>query len=102
MPRVKTQEKTKGERLKALPWATLARGGFVVGRRWKALSEKERARLAQLLRESRGRPSNLGAKQRRELHTLVEKLDPKRLGRELLPLVGKARGGRRGRRRKSA
>ncbi len=98
MPRPKSDEKTKGERLKALPWATLARGGFVVGRRWKKLSDKERARLTQLVRESRGRPGNLGTKQRKELHSLVDKLDPKRLGRELLPLIGKARGGRRGRR----
>jgi hypothetical protein len=102
MPRPKSQEKSKGERLKALPWATLARGGFVVGRRWRTLSEKERSRLAELVRESRGRPSNLGAKQRRELRGLVDKLDPKRLGRELLPLIGKSRGGRRSRRRKSA
>jgi len=102
MPRTKRQEKTKGERLKALPWATLARGGFVVGRRWKSLSEKERARLTELVRESRGRPSNLGTKQRKELSALVDKLDPKRVGRELLPLVGKGRGGGRCRRRRSA
>ncbi len=102
MPRAKTQEKSKGERLKALPWATLARGGFVVGRRWRTLSEKERARLAELVRESRGRPGNLGAKQRKELRTLVDKLDPKRMGRELLPLLGRGRGGRRWRRRGSA
>lgn len=101
MPRSKSQPKTKGEQLKALPWAALLRGGFVVRRRWTALSEKERARLARLVRESGGRPGNLGPKQRRELQALVAKLDPKRMARELLPLVRGRRGGRKCHRRKS-
>jgi hypothetical protein len=99
--RSKSQAKSRGEQLKALPWAALLRGGFVVGRRWKALSEKERARLASLVRESGGRPGNLGPKQRRELRTLVEKLDLKRMGRDLLPLVRSGRGGRRCRKHRS-
>jgi hypothetical protein len=70
----------------------LLRGGVIVGKRWTALSSKERARLAQLVRDSRGRLDNLTAKQRSELRKLVGKLDMKGMGRELLPLV---RGGRR-------
>jgi hypothetical protein len=81
----------------ALPWAVLLRGGAIVGKRWTALSAKERAQLAQLMRESRGRVSNLSAKQRLELRKLGRKLDLKGMGRELLPLVrGGRRGGRRG------
>ncbi len=81
----------------AVPWAVLLRGGAIVGKRWTALSAKERAQLAQLVRESRGRIGNLSVKQRVELRKLARKLDLKGMGRELLPLV---RGGRRrGRRR---
>ena len=82
-------------RLKALPWAALARVGVVMGKRWTALSQKERERLTRLVRESGGRPGNLSAGERKELRKLVGKLDLKGAGRELLPLV---RGGRRKRR----
>jgi hypothetical protein len=74
----------------------MLRAVMVIGERWSALSEKERARIARLLRESRGRPGNLSSKEREELRKLVGKLDLKRLGRELLPLV-RPRGRRRGR-----
>ncbi|MBA3809340.1 MAG: hypothetical protein H0X28_13260 [Solirubrobacterales bacterium] len=95
MPKPKIHSKSRGARLKALPWAALAQVAVAVGRRWKSLSEKERARLAELTRESRGRLGNLSAKERGELRKLAGKLDLKGLGRELLPL---ARGGRAGRR----
>ena len=81
--------------MKAVPWAMLARAGMVVGERWSALSAKDRARLARLLRGSRGRLGNLNAKERNELRKLVRRLDLKGAGRELVPLL---RGG--GRRRK--
>jgi hypothetical protein len=76
----------------AVPWALVLRGGAIVGKRWTALSAKERAQLARLMRDSRGRVSNLSVKQRVELRKLARKLDLKGMGRELLPLV---RGGRR-------
>ncbi|HUA74394.1 MAG TPA: hypothetical protein VL988_06525 [Solirubrobacteraceae bacterium] len=84
----------------ALPWLTIARVAMVVSRHWNALSAKERARLAQLVGESRGRVGNLSGKQRSELAKLARKLDLKGLGRELWPLVrgGRGRRGRRGRR----
>ena len=81
----------------AVPWLALARGTMIVGKRWTALSGKERARFAELVRESRGRVSNLSVKQRLELRKLAHKLDLKGMGRELLPLV---RGGRKRRGRK--
>jgi len=83
--------------VEAVPWAMLLRGGVIVGKRWSALSAKERARLAQLVRESRGRVGNLSVKQRMELRKLARKLDLKGIGRELMPLV---RRGRRGRKRR--
>jgi hypothetical protein len=87
--------KAAGARVKALPWAALARVAVVIGRRWTALSQKERERLTGLVRASGGRPANLSAGERKELRKLVDKLDLKGAGRELLPLV---RGGRRKRR----
>jgi hypothetical protein len=83
-------------RVKALPWAVLLQAGVVLGKRWRRLSEKDRARLTGLMRNSRGRLGNLSAKERSELRRLVGKLDVKGAGRELLPAL---RGGRRRKRR---
>jgi hypothetical protein len=91
-PRAKAQS-----RVKALPWATMLQAVVVVGRRWTALSKKDRARLTGLVRESRGRLGNLSARERSELRRLAGKLDVRRMGRELLPVL---RAGRRGRRRR--
>jgi hypothetical protein len=84
----------------AVPWLTLTRAAMIVSRRWNALSAKERARLAQLVTESRGRASNLSLKQRAELRKLARKLDLKGMGRELWPLFRGGRGGRGRRGRK--
>lgn len=82
-----------------MPWARLVRGGVLISRRWSALSRKERARLASLLRQSKGSVRNLSRRQRLQLRKLVRKLDLKGLGRELAPLVrGDRRRGRRARR----
>jgi hypothetical protein len=80
----------------AVPWLALARAAMIVSRHWTALSSKERANLAQLVGESRGRVSNLSDKQRSEVRKLARKLDLPSMGRELLAL----RGGRRRRARK--
>ena len=97
VPRSKATPKSKRERLKALPWAALLQGVVVIGQRWRALSEKDRARVTSLVRDSHGRLGNLSTKERAELRSLAGKLDLKGIGRELL---GLARGGRgRGRRR---
>jgi hypothetical protein len=95
-------KRTKAERVKALPWAMMLQGAFVLGRRWHTLSQKERARLTGLIRESRGRTSNLTDKQRKELQRLVAKLDLKRTSRELLIVVGRGRRRRRRGRRHRA
>jgi hypothetical protein len=83
-------------RARALPWAALARVGVLVGQRWTALSQKDRARLASLVSRSRGRVGNLSLRERKELRKLVRKLDLKGAGREVLPLL---RGGRSRKRR---
>lgn len=81
---------------KAVPWAVLLQVWMIVGRRWGALSSKERARLMELVRDSRGRVGNLSVKQRLELRKLARKLDLKGMGSELVALK---RGGRRRKRR---
>lgn len=66
-----------GERLwliAALEAAWLAR------RHWRRLDPEERARLRELIRKSRGRPSNLTERERDEATVLLEKLDYAELG----------------------
>jgi hypothetical protein len=92
--------KKKGEsgrtgRVKAIPWAALLQGGVVVGSRWRRLSAKERERLRELMRKSRGRVDNLTDKDRRELRKLAGKLDLKGMGKELLALRAVRKRGRR-------
>ena len=82
---------------KAVPWVTLAQGTVIVARRWAALSAKERARLTELVRRSRGRFGNLSIRERLELRKLARKLDIRGMSSELMALK---RGHRRRRRRK--
>jgi hypothetical protein len=83
------------ERVKALPWALLLQTAVVIGNRWRALSAKDRARLARIARESRGRPASLGPKEREELRRIAGKLDVKRMLGELVALARMSRGKRR-------
>jgi hypothetical protein len=95
MVKRKTQSsKSKTARVKALPWAALLRVGFAVGRRWRSLSERDRARLTELVRESHGRLGNLSSGERRELRKLAHKLDLRGMGDELRGLLRGKRGGR--------
>ncbi len=102
MVKLKKSEPSKSDstlkrRAKAVPWAALLQGTVIVGRRWAALSAKERARLTELVRDSRGRVSNLSTKERLELRKLARKLDVRGMGRELMALrhIKRARRRRR-------
>ena len=97
MPRSKSRAKATLERTKSLPWAAALQAGIVLRSWWRRLSEKDRQRLIGLMRDSRGRLSNLSRKEREELRRLVGKADLKGLGRDLLALRG---GRRRGRKRR--
>jgi hypothetical protein len=92
------QSKAKRDTAK-VPWLTLLQVGLIVGKRWAALSEKERVRLTELLRQSRGRVGNLSARQRIELRKLARKADLKGMSRELAALVSATRARRRRRHR---
>jgi hypothetical protein len=90
--------KSKLDRAKDLPWLGMLQVAVAFGERWRSLSEKERARLTGLLRESGGRVSSLTDKERKELRKLAGKLDVKGLGGDLVSQVRRA-GFLRGRRR---
>ncbi|HEV2922797.1 MAG TPA: hypothetical protein VGW98_02100 [Solirubrobacteraceae bacterium] len=96
MPRGKIRAKATLERAKRLPWAAALQAGMVLRSRWKALSQKDRDRLIRLMRDSRGRLSNLSGRERNELRRLVRRADLSGLSRDLFAL----RGGRRGRKRR--
>jgi len=74
----------------------MMRVGLAFARRVGALSAKDRARLAGLVRQSRGRPGNLSERERRELMAIVAELDLLGVARELSGL--RAGGRRHGRR----
>ncbi|HYM45174.1 MAG TPA: hypothetical protein VES65_03315 [Solirubrobacteraceae bacterium] len=98
MAKPKPSESKLKRTAKEVPWAALLQGSVIVGKRWTALSAKERARLTELVRSSRGRLGNLGARERAELRRLARKLDLKGMGRELTALARSRRSRRRGRR----
>jgi hypothetical protein len=94
MRRAKKESK-KGERKRTLSWAIVLQTLVVVGRRLGGLSSRDRTRLLELLRESRGWPGRLGDRDRAELRKLVGKLDVRGMARELVPLARSAGRGRR-------
>ncbi len=94
-----SSKKAPLDAVKALPWPAIAGGLVAVGKRWRALSEKERGRLLALLRESGLRPDRLNPKQRKELRRLLAKLDLRGMGGDLGRLAGRVR--KRGRWRSS-
>jgi hypothetical protein len=89
------------ERVKALPWAAMLQGVVVIGRHWRALSQKDRVRLTRLVRDSQGRLGNLSTKERDELRRLVGKLDLRGVARDLL-FLARGRQLRRKRRRRAS
>jgi hypothetical protein len=95
MPRSKTKARATLERTKSLPWAAALQAAMVLLTRWKSLSQKDRDRLIRLIRDSRGRLSNLSSRERGELRRLVRKADLKGIGRDLLALRGRRRGRKR-------
>jgi hypothetical protein len=95
MPRPKLKAKAALGRAKGLPWAAALQAGMVLRSRWRGLSQKDRDHLIRLMRDSRGRLSNLSGRERNELRRLVRKADLKGIGRDLLALRG-----RRGRKRR--
>ncbi len=86
MARTSKKTSSRTGRLRSIPWAALLQGTVIVGRRWTALSAKERERIKELLAESGGRVNRLSDKQRKELRKLAGKLDLKGMSKELIAL----------------
>jgi hypothetical protein len=95
VPRSRSATKSTRERIESVPWAALLQVIVVVGRRWRALSQKDRARLMRLARDSRGRWGNLSRKERAEVRKLLGRLELARMGRDLFALRRVRRGRRK-------
>jgi hypothetical protein len=54
--------------------------GWLANRHWRHLDREERRRARELLVKSRGRPSRLNARERREAEAILDKLDYPGLG----------------------
>jgi hypothetical protein len=80
----------RGAWLLAAGEVVLAVKNHITGR----LTEKERKRMVEIVRSSKGRPSNLSNRERKELQALLAKVEP----RELVKTVATT-GARRFRRR---
>lgn len=80
---------------RVLPWVLLAQAASVLRDHWQGLSTKDRARLAELLRASRGRPLNLTPQQRNELTAILRRADIPGLGRDLAPIASRRKLNRR-------
>jgi hypothetical protein len=65
----------RGAWLLAAAEVVLAVRDHITGR----LSEKERRRMVEIVRSSRGRPSNLSDRERKELQGLLAKVEPREL-----------------------
>ena len=69
---------------RALPWKRIvAMGQIVLIRFGDDIPPRERKRLAELLRRSKGDPRRLSAEERREVVRIIRRVDVARLTREL-------------------
>ena len=71
-----------GSLKKASVWAyviVLAELAVLLKHHWERLDEKERKRLPELVRKSKGRPSNLSLREKREMRRMVDKIGPREL-----------------------
>jgi hypothetical protein len=80
---------------------TVAEAAVATRRHWSGIDPSTRRRLRELVTKSRGRPSNLTAGEKRELRSLVGRLELTKLGRELAAVANPIRGPGRRRRRQS-
>jgi hypothetical protein len=81
-------------RLRAIPWMIALDVAMVLRDRWGRLAPHERRRLAEIVRKGRA----ISERDKADLKRLVAKLELLDAGRQLLPIVGGRRRGRRGRR----
>jgi hypothetical protein len=83
---------------RAAPWLVVYEMGRAAKDHWDHLDPRDRNRLAELVRRSKGRPQNLSRSERDELRQLVRRLELLRLGGAIGGAAIAGRRGRRGRR----
>jgi hypothetical protein len=84
-------------RIRTMPWLMVLQLAMTLRKHWKLLEPAEQARLAELVKQSQGRPNRLSAIERREVRRLVAKLEPATIARTVVPLGRRATKLRRGR-----
>jgi hypothetical protein len=78
-----------------MPWIMVFELAVTLRKHWKRLEPAERAELAELIRKSQGRPSNLSTSERTKVRRLVAKLEPGKIARSVVPIGRRAAKGRR-------
>ena len=84
-------------RVRAMPWLMVFELAMTLRKHWRRLEPADRARLAELMRRSQGRPNRLTAAERADVRRLVAKLEPGQIARSVVPIGRRAVKGRRGR-----
>jgi hypothetical protein len=77
-----------------VPWILVFEAALMMRKRWRNLSQPDRARLAELTRKSQGRPQRLTREERAEFRRIAGDLDLIGLVREMAPLGRRFRGHR--------
>jgi hypothetical protein len=72
-------------RLRPVPWWLLYELVTLVHAEWRELSATDRDRLTKLVVKSRGLPTNLTARERADVKRILNKVDLKRLARQVVP-----------------
>jgi enhancing lycopene biosynthesis protein 2 len=85
----------RGAWLLAAGEVVLAVRDHITGR----LTERERKRMVEIVRSSKGRPSNLSDRERKELQALLQKIEPRELVKRVATTGFASRFRRTGRRR---
>jgi hypothetical protein len=76
-------------RLRTVPWRLVLEVATVVVTRFREdVPPRERRRLTELVRKSKGDPRRLTSAERHELLDLLKRVDVQRLGRDVTALVG--------------
>jgi len=78
-----------------MPWVMVFELAVTLRKHWRRLEPKERARLAELVKKSQGRPMRLSASERADVRRLVAKLEPGSIARSVVPIGRRAAKSRR-------
>jgi hypothetical protein len=69
-----------------IPWLIVFEAVMMARERWRGLPPDDRARLNELARKSRGRPTSLTRDERAEFRRIAAGLDLPGMAREFVPL----------------